>query len=68
MTQCSDCMYARPVSVIASDLPMTGVLECHRNAPVFTNDPYQHSNNRRWVALWPICRDEDWCGEYQAVP
>jgi hypothetical protein len=47
---------------------MTGVLECHRNAPVFTNDPYQHSNNRRWVALWPICRDEDWCGEYQAVP
>ena len=52
---CATCRFWRPGA--------DGRGECRRRAPLPTLDDRKH-----YVAVWPVTRAADWCGEHQPKP
>jgi hypothetical protein len=56
---CVDCFYSR-VSLDGRDL-----LECRRHGPNGGSvRAYRLGAGLSWIAVWPVVRDNDWCGDF----
>ena len=64
MNKCLDCQFYDRKSARSTDGRSTMWGQCRRHSPLLNP---QHDKGYLVEGVWPVVRDDDWCGEWFAL-